>query len=189
MIEKNTILVHVCCASCACYVLPHLQEQFVVAAFYFNPNIHPDAEYRLRLEEMRALCRRIGVPFIEGTYQPETWWEAIEPYRNLPEKSERCWICYRIRLEETARMAADLDIEVITTTLSVSPHKIYTRIEAIGREAVARYGLTFYAEDFKKKDGFNISVDRSKELCLTRQDYCGCLLSREESKIRRQKKG
>lgn len=185
MIERERILVHVCCASCASYVLPHLADRFEVTAFFFNPNIQPREEYLLRLREARTFCERFGYPLAEESYEPGEWWRCIEPYRRLPEKSERCWTCYGLRLARTAERAARLGIPVFTTTLSVSPHKIYRYIVREGEEAAARFGVRFHAEDFKKRDGFKYSVERSRELGLTRQDYCGCLLSLEEARTRR----
>jgi predicted adenine nucleotide alpha hydrolase (AANH) superfamily ATPase len=187
MREKKAILVHACCASCSSYVLPHLQERYDVTVYFYNPNIHPEDEYRLRLEEMRLICRGYGVPLLEGEYALKSWWGRIEPYRTLPEKSERCWECYRIRLEETARKAVELGIGIFASTLSVSPHKIHGRIVEIGNEIAAKLGLSFLAEDFKKHDGFKISVERSRELGLTRQDYCGCSMSLEEARKRNHK--
>ena len=179
------ILVHACCASCSSYVLDHLKDGYAVTAYYYNPNIQPEEEYELRLREMRRVCGELGIALLEGPYDPESWLKAIEPYEHLPEKSERCWTCYRMRLEETARKAAELEIGLFTTTLSVSPHKIHRCIVREGESAADRHGVRFLAEDFKKRDGFKISVERSRELGLTRQDYCGCLLSLEEAKKRR----
>jgi predicted adenine nucleotide alpha hydrolase (AANH) superfamily ATPase len=185
MTAKKAILVHACCASCSSYVLEHLAETYEVAAYFFNPNIHPDEEYGLRLAEMRSVCGGLGLRLFEGDSPKELWRQAVLPYRDLPEKSERCWTCYRFRLEETARMAAESLIPLFTTTLSVSPHKSYERVAAIGVEAAAKHGVEFLAEDFKKKDGFKICVARSRERGLTRQDYCGCLMSLEEAQKRR----
>jgi predicted adenine nucleotide alpha hydrolase (AANH) superfamily ATPase len=185
MTAQKTILVHACCASCSSYVLEHLAETYEVTAFFFNPNIHPDAEHGLRLAEMRSVCGALGLRLVEGEYPKDRWWQEIMPYKDLPEKSERCWTCYRFRLEETARMAAELGIPLFTTTLSVSPHKSYRHIVAIGREVAAKHGVEFLADDFKKKNGFKISVARSRERGLTRQDYCGCLMSLEEARKRR----
>ncbi len=187
MTERKRILVHTCCASCACYVLPHLAGRFTVDAFFFNPNIHPPEEYRLRLGEMKVVCTPFGIPLEEEPYESDEWRRCIEPYRHLPERSERCWACYRLRLERTAERAAQLGIPLFTTTLSVSPHKIYRHIVREGERAAARFGVRFYDEDFKKCDGFKCSVERSRELGLTRQDYCGCLLSLEEARARRKK--
>lgn len=175
---------HACCASCSSYVLAHLAETYEVVAYFFNPNIQPESERDLRLDEMRGVCERLGIRLIEGEGDGLRWSEAIEAYRELPEKSERCWTCYRFRLEETARKAAELGFTLFTTTLSVSPHKVYERLAAIGNEAASNHGIEYLAEDFKKKDGFKISVQRSRELRLTRQDYCGCLMSLEEARER-----
>jgi len=182
---REAILVHACCASCSSYVLAHLGERFDVTAYYYNPNIQPREEYLLRLEEMRRVCVVLGVPLLEGSYDTDGWRARIGPYRELPERSERCWNCYGFRLEETARKAQELGIGLFTTTLSVSPHKIHRYIVSEGETAAARHGVRFLAEDFKKRDGFKISVERSRELSLARQDYCGCLLSLEEAKRRR----
>ena len=185
MDPAERILVHACCASCSSYVLEHLAANYEVTAYFFNPNIQPEAEYRLRLAEMRSVCDALGVRLIEGECPSDLWRKEVEPFRDLPEKSERCWTCYRFRLEETARAAAESGIPLFTTTLSVSPHKSYERIVVFGGEAAARHGVEFLAEDFKKKDGFKISVARSRERGLTRQDYCGCLMSLEEANKRR----
>ena len=185
MAAKRRILVHACCASCSSYVLAHLADSYEATAYFCNPNIHPDAEYRLRLEEMRHLCHELGLPFLEGDASGTDWWKEIEPLRDLPEGSERCWACYRFRLDATAKLASELGFDLFTTTLSVSPHKRFDRIAAIGAELSARYGIEFLAEDFKKRDGFKISVEKSRAMGLTRQDYCGCLMSLEEARARR----
>jgi predicted adenine nucleotide alpha hydrolase (AANH) superfamily ATPase len=185
MTAKEKILVHVCCASCSSYVLPHLQERYEVAAYFYNPNIQPAQEYQLRLKDMRTVCNRYDIQLIEGVYDPDVWWEVIEPYRHLGERSERCWECYGVRLEQTAARAAALGIGIFTSTLSVSPHKAYECIIRLGEASSARYGVRFLVEDFKKARGFTISVERSRELGLTRQDYCGCLLSLDEARVRR----
>ena len=176
---------HACCASCSSYVLGHLKSSYRVTAYYYNPNIQPEKEYRLRLDEMKRVCEGLGIELIEGPCDRENWWREIEPHKHLPEKSERCWTCYRMRLEETARKTAELGIGLFTTTLSVSPHKIHSCIVREGEAAAERHKVRFLAEDFKKRDGFKISVERSRELGLTRQDYCGCLLSLEEAEKKR----
>jgi predicted adenine nucleotide alpha hydrolase (AANH) superfamily ATPase len=169
-------------------VLAHLGEDFEVTAYYYNPNIQPEGEYRLRLGEMRTVCDRLGIRLIEGPEDFEAWEETIAPLSHLPEKSERCRACYRFRLEETARKAAEEGIGIFTTTLSVSPHKIYRWIAGEGEAAAFGHGVAFHGEDFKKKDGFRQSCLRSREHGLTRQDYCGCLYSLEEAGERRRRK-
>ncbi|MBD3180631.1 MAG: hypothetical protein GF417_14215 [Candidatus Latescibacteria bacterium] len=181
------ILLHTCCACCSSYVIPHLQNRYRVTGYFFNPNIHPAGEYRLRLKEMKMVSEQFGSGLETAEYQPERWEEAIDRFRHLPERSERCWACYYLRLEETARRAAELDIGRFTTTLPVSPHKVYSRVVEAGQRAAGIHGVEFHAEDFKKKNGFKISVERSRELGITRQNYCGCYLSRREADERRKK--
>ncbi|MBN1163149.1 MAG: epoxyqueuosine reductase QueH [Candidatus Krumholzibacteriota bacterium] len=188
MTGKERILVHACCASCSSHVLEYLSRRYRVTAFYYNPNIQPEDEYRRRWEDMRVVCSRLEIDLIPGEYDPPAWWNRIEPYRDLPERSRRCWECYRLRLEATASRARELGFGIFTTTLSVSPHKVHERIVEEGRRAAAAFGIIFLEEDFKKKDGFKVSVERSRELGLVRQDYCGCLLSREEAKKRKGRK-
>ena len=188
MIPPERILVHVCCASCASYVLDHLAARYAPTAWFYNPNVFPPGEYRLRRDETRELCRRGNFPFLEGPYEPERWEAAAGPYRDRGEKSERCWACYGLRLDATAREAARLGFPLFTSTLSVSPHKIHPRIVEAGERAAAAHGTGFLAEDFKKKDGFRKSVEQSRELGFTRQDYCGCEPSLAEARERRRRK-
>jgi predicted adenine nucleotide alpha hydrolase (AANH) superfamily ATPase len=166
-------------------VIPLLQRKYRVISLFFNPNIHPEEEYILRLEEMKNVSEHFGAEIVIPEYRPELWDRAVEGYRELPEKSVRCWECYRMRLEETARRASELGAGWFTTTLSVSPHKIYREIVRSAEKAAEIHGVRFHHEDFKKKDGFRISVEKSRELSLTRQDYCGCILSLREAEKRR----
>ena len=93
-----------------------------------------------------------------------------------------------MRLQETAILANEMKIDLFTTTLSVSPHKVYRWIEEIGRQLEADRGVRFHPEDFKKKDGFKKSVELSKRYGFTRQDYCGCYLSLSEAFEREKRK-
>ncbi len=187
MDSTKRILVHACCASCSSYVLEYLQDEYDVTAYYYNPNIQPAAEYRLRLGEMRTICERLGIDLIEGPEDFGGWNTEIAPYAHLPEKSERCRVCYRLRMEETARKTAETGIGLFTTTLSVSPHKLHAWIVEEGLASAEKHGVRFLEEDFKKKGGFQESCRKSREHGLTRQDYCGCLFSLKEAEERRKK--
>jgi predicted adenine nucleotide alpha hydrolase (AANH) superfamily ATPase len=185
MAPTERILVHACCASCSSYVLEYLRDDYDVTALYYNPNIQPAREYMLRLAEMKDVCAGLDIPLIEGSRDFDRWDAAVAPLSHLPEKSERCRVCYRFRLEETAKKAASEGISLFTTTLSVSPHKIHAWIVEEGEAAAGRHGIRFLAEDFKKRGGFQESCRKSRELGLTRQDYCGCLFSLKEAEERR----
>jgi hypothetical protein len=155
-----------------------------VSGHFYNPNIHPPEEYQRRLLEMEGYARRIGLPLLMGGYDVERWREAVRGLEAEPEGGARCLVCYRLRLAETAALAQQEGFSHFTTTLSISPHKRAEAINAIGRELGARYGLEFYAADFKKKDGFAHSLRLSREAGLYRQDYCGCIFSLEERRRR-----
>lgn len=188
MSSHPRILVHACCAACSSYVLEHLADRFAVTAFFYNPNIMPEEEYGLRLGEMEKVCAELGVELIEGENDPAAWHKAVSELASLPEGSARCRACYRFRLERTALEAARRDLPIFTTTLSVSPHKVAGFIRREGERAARIHGLRFLDENFRKRDGFLKSCIRSRELGLTRQDYCGCLPSLEEAEERRRRR-
>ena len=95
-------------------------------------------------------------------------------HENDREGQERCHICYRLRLEFTARYAKEHNFKYFTTTLSISPYKNAVILNEIGQELENKYGVKYLYSDFKKKDGYKNSIKNSKEFGLYRQDYCGC---------------
>lgn len=161
-----------------------LKGQFDVTGHFYNPNIHPEEEYLRRAAEMEGYSGRIGLPLLVSRYDPDLWREAVRGLEDEPEGGERCLVCYRLRLEETASVAKQLGVTHFTTSLSVSPHKRADAINAVGLEVASRHGLEFYAADFKKKDGFTQSLRLSREAGLYRQDYCGCEFSIREKASR-----
>jgi predicted adenine nucleotide alpha hydrolase (AANH) superfamily ATPase len=181
----HRLLVHACCAPCSTVPLQRLADRYQISMFFYGPNIQPREEYRLRLEDQRRLCRQAGVELIESSYRPAEWGRAIRPFRNLPEGSQRCQACYRLRMERTAQVAKDAGFELFTVTLTVSRHKNSSILAAIGQEVAHRYQVEYLPEDFKKQNGYSLSVECSHELDLRRQDYCGCSLSRAEARARR----
>lgn len=176
--EKPRILIHICCAPDALFVAGLLMETHDVTGFFYNPNIQPREEYDLRLSETRKVAVRLGFPLIEGPYDEGTWMTLTAKFREEPEKGRRCDVCYAMRLRATAETALKAGIGQFATVMSLSPWKKAEVMNRIGRQFAARYGLSFLAADFKKKDGFRKSVALSKDACLYRQDYCGCLSSR-----------
>jgi predicted adenine nucleotide alpha hydrolase (AANH) superfamily ATPase len=179
---KPRLLVHICCAPDAAYVLGLLQADYEVAGFFSNPNIQPEEEYKLRLDEARTVAGVLGVQLIEDVYDPARWTQVTDKFRHEPEKGRRCDVCYAFRLERTARTAASLGFEGFATIMSLSPWKKAHTINRIGRMLGRRHRVAFLEADFKKKDGFRKSVALSRELRLYRQDYCGCLYSRRDKK-------
>ncbi len=182
---KPRILVHVCCAPDAAYVIGLLRESYEPAAFFYNPNIHPETEYALRLADARRVARDLGVPLIEGDGDKSRWLAMTAKFKDEPEKGRRCDICYAMRLELTAARAAAQGFEAFTTVMSLSPWKKAGALNRIGRMFGRRHGVAFLEADFKKKDGFRKSVALSRGLNLYRQDYCGCVYSLEAARGRK----
>jgi len=181
-VPKPSLLVHICCAPDAAYVIGLLKDNYDVSAFFSNSNIQPADEYERRLGEARKVAGILGVGLIEDDYDPARWMQITSKLKNEPEKGRRCDVCYAFRLERTAQRAAELGFSGFTTVMSLSPWKKAASLNRIGRMFGRRYGVEFLEADFKKRDGFRKSVLLSKELRLYRQDYCGCLYSRRSEK-------
>ena len=181
---KPRILVHVCCAPDALYVLRLLQDEYEVTGFFANSNIHPAGEYALRIEEARKVARVLAVTLLEDEYDPVRWLALTGKFKDEPEKGRRCDVCYALRLQRTAEMAAREGFDAFATVMSLSPWKKAAVINRIGRQFGSRHGVRFLEADFKKKDGFKKSVELSRGHGLYRQSYCGCLYSRNALKDR-----
>ncbi len=175
------LLLHSCCAPCSSYVLEYLSEYFKITVFYFNPNIYPEEEFYKRANEQEKLIKLMGcknnVSLITADYQPERFNKAVKGFENNAEGGERCFACYRLRLEETAMMAEKHGFDYFTTTLSVSPYKNAPKLNEISRELGEIYKVKSLPSDFKKLNGYKRSVQLSEEYGLYRQNYCGCVFS------------
>jgi predicted adenine nucleotide alpha hydrolase (AANH) superfamily ATPase len=171
------MLVHVCCAPDAAYVIGLLEEDYDVTGFFYNPNIHPAEEYALRLLEAKKVARILDVRFVEDAYDDTRWLALTQKFKDEPEKGRRCDVCYAMRLERTARAAAAQGFDFFTTIMSLSPWKKADVLNRIGRMFGRRYGVKFLEANFKKKDGFKKSVELSRAWDIYRQDYCGCIYS------------
>lgn len=177
MNDKAKILAHLCCAPDALYVVGLLQADYEVVGYFYNPNIHPESEYLLRLEETRKVAQHLGFQLLKGPYEADYWFKLTEKFKSEPERGRRCHICYAWRLDKTAEKARQLNIPLFTTIMSISPWKSAAVLNKIGRMAGEKYKVEYLEADFKKKDGFKKSVLLSRQLGLYRQDYCGCLYS------------
>lgn len=176
--QRPGMVLHTCCAPCSAYVLELLKEAFELTLYFYDPNIHPKEEYDLRRDEMRRYANDFSIPFFEGPYDAEKWFDMTKGHKDSREGSERCFICYDMRMREAARYARDNGFEYFGTVLSISPHKNSNKINEIGALLSAEYGIKYLEADFKKRDGFKKSIDLSKEHGLYRQNYCGCVYSR-----------
>ena len=183
--DRKKLLLHVCCGPCSTTALERLFPEYDVTVFFFNPNIAPEREYILRRDEAKRYALEVfgsKVGFEEGAFRPDVFLEAVKGYENEPEGGRRCEICFRLRLEETARYARENGYSHFCTTLTVSPHKNALLINRLGEELARNYeGLNYLPSDFKKRNGFGRSVEISKKHELYRQNYCGCVFSMKQS--------
>lgn len=177
---KPRLLLHSCCAPCSSSVLETLCAHFTVTIDYYNPNIAPAAEYEKRAAEQQRFVQAVYGDTVQVRcvpYDDAAFYAAARGLEQEPEGGARCFACYRLRMEHTARMAAGEDFDFFTTTLSVSPHKNAAKLNAIGLALAEQYGVAYLPADFKKKDGFKRSTQLAAQYGLYRQDYCGCVFS------------
>ena len=180
--DKPTLLLHCCCAPCSSYCLEYLHRYFKITLFYYNPNIHPAEEYQHRVDEIRRLVNEMGlsdeIDVIEGENDTKSFYSAVKGLENVREGGERCFVCYEMRLRETAILAKEKGFDYFTTTLSISPLKNSQKLNEIGERLAEEYGVKHLPSDFKKKNGYKRSCELSSEYNLYRQDFCGCEFSK-----------
>lgn len=186
--RHRRLFLHSCCAPCSSYCLEYLRKYFDVTVFYYNPNISFGEEYRHRVEELKRLVEELNedaaggnpIELEEGPYEPERFFEAVKGMEDCPEGGERCFVCYELRLREAAKRAAEGGYDFFTTTLTISPLKNAQKLNEIGQRLGEEYGVACLPSDFKKKGGYQRSIELSREHKLYRQDYCGCVFSKKE---------
>ena len=183
--ETPSLLLHACCAPCSSYVLEYLSRYFKITLFYYNPNITEEAEYKKRTDEAKRLISEMPaenpIEFLEGKYDPDSFFEMSAGLENAPEGGERCFKCYRLRLRETADTAKKMGFDYFTTTLSISPLKNAQKLNEIGAEEAERADVPYLFSDFKKREGYKRSIQLSAQYNLYRQNYCGCVYSKRAS--------
>lgn len=185
-VRKPSLLLHSCCGPCSTAVVERLKERYRITLFFYNPNITDPEEYRRRKETLLQFIehyncspdREESLYFLEGAFEPDVFRDKVRGQESLPEGGRRCTECFRMRLERTAETAMLGGFDAFGTTLSVSPHKDAVRINKLGMDLALRFGLSFVAEDFKKRAGYQRSVELSRKYGLYRQRYCGCEFSK-----------
>ncbi|MEG0291346.1 MAG: epoxyqueuosine reductase QueH [Anaerovoracaceae bacterium] len=183
--EKPSLLLHSCCGPCSTAVIERLAEDYNITVYFYNPNITDAKEYIKRRDSQLLVIDEYNkehkhenkVSFLEGTYDTRAFYKIIEGLENEPEGGGRCKKCYLLRLEQTAIMASMNNYDSFATTLTISPHKSFEIIGEIGNKVSMEYGVNFLNENFKKKAGFQRSIELSKKYNLYRQNFCGCEFS------------
>lgn len=176
---KSKLLLHACCAPCASHPAEDLKTCFDITLVFYGPNIHPEKEYRKRLNSTFKLADILMLNLVELEYNPDIWFSEVAGLEKESEGGRRCSKCHRIRLIRIAEYAKDNDYQFFATTLTTSPHKPSSVINPIGKEIARIYGVNFLEKDLKKQNGFKKSCDLSKKHGLYRQKYCGCVFSQK----------
>ena len=186
--ERKSLLLHSCCAPCSSAVLEKLQTIFDITVYFYNPNISEHEEYRKRVEEQKRLIEAFNqknpespIGMIDGDYEPQEFYDIAKGFETCLEGGERCFRCFNLRLEQTAKVAKEGEYDFFTTTLTISPLKNAAKLNEIGEEMAEKYEITWLPSDFKKKEGYKRSIELSKEYDLYRQNFCGCAYSKAES--------
>ncbi len=185
--QDKRLLLHSCCAPCSSHCLSELSPQIGVTVLYYNPNLDCAEEYEKRKREQIRFLRETGLAdFLDCGYAPEDFLSAVCGLEEEKEGGARCAVCFRLRLERTAREAKARGFDYFATTLTVSPLKNAKLINTIGFAVAEEAGVKYLPSDFKKRGGYLHSVQLSEEYGLYRQDYCGCAFSKAEREKQKQ---
>ena len=179
---KPKLLMQVCCAPCSTTVMHRIKEDFEIDMYYYNPMIFPRNELAKRTDQVAILAERMGLDgdLIVPENDVRDFGEVAKKRKDSPEGGEACYDCYKLRLEETAKYAKAHGYDYFSTTLSISPYKNSQWLNEIGRDLEEEYGVKYLYSDFKKRNGYSMSIDLSEKYNLYRQSYCGCVFSYNE---------
>lgn len=178
---KKKLLLQSCCGPCSTTGIKRLEEEFDITLFFWGSNIHPKEEYLKRLEALNM----VNAAFLQGKesivvpYNAIEYFEAIKGMENEIEGGKRCDLCFELRLEACAKTAKEKGFDTFASTLTVSPHKNAKKIDEIGFALEEKYGVPYFSTNLKKQNGFLLSTQLSKQLNLYRQNYCGCIFSKQ----------
>ena len=182
--RKPRLLLHSCCAPCSSVCLESLTQYFDITLFYYNPNLFPAEEYARRVAEQRRLIAALphanAMDFVEGSYDPDLFYQVVRGLENEKEGGKRCKVCFELRLRAAARAAKSIHADYFTTTLTVGPKKDAYVLNPLGIKIGEEEGVAYLPSDFKKRGGFDRSTELSAQYGLYRQDYCGCVFSMKE---------
>lgn len=190
--KTPNILLHSCCAPCSTHVIDTLSPYFNITVFYYNPNIEPFTEYKKRKqEEVRFIHEykaKNKLDIIDCDHENEVFRKMSVGLEEIPEGGARCIKCYHLRMDKTAVKAKELNYDYFATTLTVSPLKNSQKLNEIGAFLSQKYDIKYLFSDFKKKEGYKHSIEMAREYNLYRQDYCGCIFSKEQREKEKQEK-
>ena len=173
---KPRLLLHCCCAPCSSAVIEKINQFFDITFYYYNPNIYPKDEFIVRKQEFLKL----GVNVVSEEYNHSEFLQVVQGLENEPEGGVRCRACISQRLNKTFEYAKNNNFDIVTTTLSISPHKDAEFINNLGESLQEKYNIKYLHADFKKENGYLRSIEICKSLGIYRQEYCGCEFTKKQ---------
>ncbi|MFA4995304.1 MAG: epoxyqueuosine reductase QueH [Bdellovibrionales bacterium] len=175
----DKVLLHSCCAPCSGEVIEALHASGInFTVFFYNPNIYPREEYEKRKSENARFAEKMGIPFIDADYDPDTWLARVKGLENEPERGKRCTECFSLRLERSALFAHENGFPLLTSCFGISRWKDMNQVNACGARATARYnGVKYWDYDWRKGGGSVRMMEITKREGFYRQKYCGCKFS------------
>ena len=185
---ERRLLLHSCCAPCAGEIMAALAASAIeTTLFFYNPNIHPAAEYQLRKEENIRYAEKLGMAFVDADYDIDNWFARTKGLEDEPERGRRCTACFDMRFERTAQYARAHQFAVISSTLGISRWKDMTQINNSGERAAAASDVVYWTFNWRKSGGSQRMLEISKSENFYQQEYCGCVYSlRDTNKWRKQ---
>lgn len=186
---RPRLLLHACCAPCSSYCLEYLSEYFDITVLFYNPNLYPETEYDKRAKEEERLIETMNskaadeskkIKLKVADFDSAEFYDKVKGLENCKEGGDRCRECFTLRLEKSAKYAAENGFDFFTTTLTISPLKNAKLLNEIGEGAGEKFGVKHLPSDFKKKGGYQRSIVLSREYELYRQNYCGCVFSQRD---------
>ena len=169
------LLLHICCGPCAIYPVSVIRNFGIdVCCYFYNPNIHPYKEFKKRIEAVSTVSQHLGIQVIyEHSYGLTDFLRRV-----VFHESNRCQICYDIRIQKTAEFAVKNGFDSFSTSLLYSRYQNHETLIVKCSQAASGTGIDFLYRDFR--EGWQSGIDQSKALNIYRQSYCGCIYSEQE---------
>jgi len=188
---EKKILLHSCCAPCSGPLIEQMHDEGLdLTIFFYNPNIHPLKEYKLRKEENIRYAEKLGIPFIDADYDVQDWFARAKGMEHEPERGVRCTMCFDMRFIRTALHAHEHDFKVFTSSLGISRWKDMNQINDSGTRAAKPYDdLEYWTYNWRKDGGSARMYELAKEEEFYAQQYCGCIYSLRDTNEWRESKG
>jgi predicted adenine nucleotide alpha hydrolase (AANH) superfamily ATPase len=177
--RDSKLLLHSCCAPCSGSMIKVLVEMGIqVTILWYNPNIHPRAEYEIRKQENLKYALKLGIPFVDLDYDTKEWFSRAKGMELDPERGSRCTMCFDMRMERTALYASENDFHWFTTTNATSRWKDVEQVNGSGRKAAERYeNVHFWEFNWQTDRLTQLKYEVSAENSFYKQEYCGCAYS------------